>query len=221
MSELRKCEVLERVFLVESARQLDLASTFLRFQEHYESPRFRGRVFTLQQFIDWHAAERGAFTYLQDWSGFNIPSWVLEPFFAGLFDPLAERERRLLELFRGESSPFYVIGVVGDGATLDRRTLEHELAHGLFSTCAPYRRDVRACLGAADTHALERELVALGYCAQVLQDEVHAYLLTETFGSERERRRLAPVRKRLKSVFSEHGGTAAMRRIVDRVGRRR
>lgn len=220
MSELRKCEVLERVFLVESARQLELAATFVRFQEHYESPRFRGRVFTLQQFIDWHAAERGEFTYFQDWSGFNIPSWVLEPFFAGLFDPLEERERRLLELFRGQSSPFYVIGVVGDGASVDRATLEHELAHGLYSTCAPYRRDVRACLNGEDTDALERELVALGYCAQVLQDEVHAYLLTEKFGTERERRRLAPVRKRLKAVFREHGGAAALGRIVARAGRR-
>lgn len=216
---LRKSEVLERVFLVESPDRRELARTFLRFQEHYESPRFRGRVFTREQFEAWHAGERGAFTYYDDWSGFNVPSWALEPFFAGLFDPLDARERRLLELFRGERAPFYVLGAVGDGRTVDLATLEHELAHGLYSTCGAYRRDVRAALANEDTRALEAELVELGYCAQVLQDEVHAYLLTERFGTERERRRLAPARRRLKEHFRAHGGAQALRGVAARARR--
>jgi hypothetical protein len=220
MPKLFKCEVLERVFLVEAARQYDLAATFLRFQEHYESPRFRRRVFTLEQFMDWSVGERGDFTYYRDWSGFNVPSWVLEPFRAGHFDPLLDKERRLLDLFRGERDPFYVIGVVGDGARVDRATLEHELAHGLYATCDAYRRDVRACLRGQDTRALERELRSLGYCRQVVPDEVHAYILTEALPSQSERIRLAPVRRGLKRIFREHGGAAALRRVVERAARR-
>lgn len=216
MQGLRKSEVLERVFLVECDRRDELASTFLRFQEHYESPRFRGSVFTREQFVAWHVAERGAFTYGQDWSGFNVPSWALEPFYQGLFDPLEERELRLLELFRGESEPYYVIGVVGDGTAVDRWTLEHELAHGLFATSAAYRRAVRACLQGEDIAALERELLSKDYCPQVLQDEVHAYLLTEPFCTRAERHRLAPLRRRLRAVFNAHGGTEAVRRVVHR-----
>jgi hypothetical protein len=219
MARLRKSEVLGRVFLVECDQRRELAATFLRFQEHYESPRFRGRVFTREQFIEWHVAERGAFTYYEDWPGFNVPSWALEPFSAGLFDPLEERERRLLELFRGESGPFYVIGVEGDGTSVDRVTLEHELAHALYATRDDYRREVRDCLRDADTSALERELLSLGYCAQVLQDEVHAYLLTERFGTERERRALAPARRRLKAIYRAHGGAEALRRVVARARR--
>jgi len=219
MGRLRKSEVLERVFLVECEERRELAATFLRFQEHYESPRFRGRVFTREQFVAWHAGERGAFTYYDDWSGFNVPSWVLEPFRSGLFDPLEPRERRLLELFRGEQGPFYVIGAVGDGVQVDLATLEHELAHALYATRDDYRREVRDCLRDEDTSALERELVSLGYCAQVLRDEVHAYLLTERFGTERERRRLAPARRRLKAIFRAHGGAEALRCIAARARR--
>lgn len=220
MPKLRKREVLERVFLVEAARQYDLASTFLRFQEHYESPRFRRRTFTLEQFMDWSAGERGDFTYYSDWAGFNIPSWVLEPFRSGRFDPLLEKERALLELFREEPDPFYIVGVVGDGVSVDRATLEHELAHALYATCDAYRRDVRACLRGLDTAALERDLLDLGYCRQVLRDEVHAYLLTEKLGAKHDRRRSAPVRECLKAIFREHGGLEALRRVAGRAGRR-
>jgi len=219
MPKLRKRQVLERVFLVESVRQYDLASTFLRFQEHYESPRFRRRVFTLEQFMDWSAGQRGDFTYYRDWAGFNIPSWVLEPFRAGMFDPLLDKERALLDLFEGETEPFYVIGAVGDGVHVDRATLEHELAHALYTTRDAYRRAVRACLRGLDTDGLERDLLALGYCRQVLKDEVHAYLLTEKLRSKRDQLRFAPVRTRLKSIFREHGGAAALQRVVHRARR--
>lgn len=214
MPRLRRTEVLERVFLVEAAEQRELAATFLRFQEHYESPRFRRRVFTRQEFVDWSVRTRGAFTYYDDWSGFNLPSWVLEPFREGRFDPLQARERRLLELFDHETEPFYVIGALGAGAPRERATLEHELAHGLWATRPAYRRAVRAALEGVGTRALERHLRALGYCRQVVPDEVHAYVLTERPTWERVPGRLAPVRRRLKRVFREHGGDDALERIL-------
>ena len=52
----------------------------MRFQEHYESPEFTGTVFTVGAFRKWYAETYGAFTYASDWSGFNIPGTVLEPF---------------------------------------------------------------------------------------------------------------------------------------------
>jgi len=216
MPKLQRIEVLERVFLVEAAEQRELAATFLRFQEHYESPRFRRRVFTLEEFVDWSVRANGAFTYYDDWSGFNVPSWALEPFRAGRFDPLHARERRLLELFGGETEPFYVIGALGAGAAPERATLEHELAHGLYAMKLAYRRAVRACLRDLDTRALERHLRELGYCRQVVPDEVHAYVLTERPTWERDPTRLAPVRRRLKRIFEEHGGKDALRRLLER-----
>ena len=61
------------IYLVRFDSQYALASTFLRIQEHYESSRFRGRVFSLEDYMDWYAGRFGAFTYYQDWSGFKRP----------------------------------------------------------------------------------------------------------------------------------------------------
>src|SRR4249920_176504 len=100
------------IFLVRFDSQYELASTFLRIQEHYESSRFRGRVFTLEQYMDWYAARFGAFTYFEDWSGFNVPSTAFEPFYRGRFDPLLRKEARLLRRFRRfrhRRTPYYVI----------------------------------------------------------------------------------------------------------------
>jgi hypothetical protein len=69
-----KYKVADAIYLLRFETQYEITSSFLRIQEHYESPHFSGRVFTLEEFMDWYAAEYGAFTYLEDWSGFNVPS---------------------------------------------------------------------------------------------------------------------------------------------------
>ena len=91
------------IHLLSFDTQHDLTSTFLRFQEHYESPRFKGEVFTLDEFQDWYiknspnGIETGKFTYHTDWNGFNIPSHILKPFYEGKFDPLSFDEQAILE----------------------------------------------------------------------------------------------------------------------------
>ncbi|WP_213030935.1 hypothetical protein, partial [Acinetobacter baumannii] len=78
----------------------------------------------------------------QDWSGFNVPSTAFAPFYAGAFDPLTHKERRLLALFAGLKGRFYVIGIYeGRGSTLT-----HELAHALFFTDSDYRKGVREAM---------------------------------------------------------------------------
>ncbi len=210
--KIKKREILERVFLLEFDTQYELAATFLRFQEHYESPRFRGRIFTLEAFMDWYAREYSSFTYYQDWGGFNIPAEVLKPFYAGSFDPLLDKEKHLLRLFHREKGNFYVLGMAREGRAADRITLEHELAHALFHTRPDYRREVLATLNDYDTGALEKKLIADGYHRKMLKDEVHAYLLTEPHGSAAARRRLTPLRRRLRKLYREHSERAALPR---------
>ena len=124
-----KHKVADGIYLLRFKTQYELTSTFLRVQEHYESPQFHGRIFTLEQYMDWYVAENGAFTYFQDWSGFNVPSTAFQPFYEGKFDPLTRKEKRLLGLFRNLHGRFYVIGIYDDGK---KGTLTHELAHALF-----------------------------------------------------------------------------------------
>jgi hypothetical protein len=78
----------EGVYLLRSKTQYELASTFLRIQEHYESPFFSGKIFSLEQYMDWCAARTGSFTYYEDSSGFSVPSSALQPFYEGKVDPL-------------------------------------------------------------------------------------------------------------------------------------
>lgn len=171
------------IYLLSFDTQHDLTSTFLRFQEHYESPRFKGEVFTLDEFQDWYiknspnGIKTGEFTYHSDWNGFNIPSHILKPFYEGKFDPLSSDEQAILELFKDHSHVFYVIGVHKESNNPDA-LLEHEIAHGLFTTNEEYRKEVLEALSQFDIEPIKEELRNKGgYHEDVLVDEVHAYSL--------------------------------------------
>jgi len=183
------------IFVVRFTTQYELASTFLRVQEHYESTRFKNRVFTLEEYMDWYAERFGAFTYFEDWSGFNVPSTALRPFYDGTFDPLREKERRLLAMFRRIREPFYVIGIASE------QDLHHELAHALYYMQPEYRKAVNAAMRNYNTAGLARRLAAMGYHRSVLADEVHAYLVSAEDLGEIKATRHAPLRKELKTIY--------------------
>jgi hypothetical protein len=195
---MKKTRLADGIFLVRFDTQYELASTFLRVQEHYESSRFRNRVFSLEEYMDWYAAEFGAFTYFQDWSGFNVPSSAFDAFFQGKFDPLLEKEERLLRLFRREPTPYYVIGIASE------MDLKHELAHALFFTRPAYRSAVLAAMRGYDTSALKNRLAKLGYHRSVLVDEAHAYLVAPADARAVAARALAPLRKDLRAIYRKY-----------------
>src|SRR3989344_8767791 len=112
------------IYLIESQSRQDLAAAFIRFQEYYESPEFKGRVFSVDDFAHWYARKFGAFTYSKDWYGFNIPSRVIEPFRAGQFDPLTPLEQSLLDVCKDARGDFYMIGAT-PGAEYFAETIKH------------------------------------------------------------------------------------------------
>jgi hypothetical protein len=186
------------IYLVRFETQYELAATFLRVQEYYESPRFSRRVFSLEQYMDWYAAQYGAFTYYQDWAGFNVPSTAFRPFYEGKFDPLLEKEKRLLRLLKNLRGRFYVIGVYDSG------DLTHELAHAFYFTDTIYRGAVRTAMRGYDTSALEKQLAKAGYAEHVIPDEVHAYLVSPAGKLGGRARALEPLRKELRALFKRH-----------------
>ncbi|CUT10151.1 hypothetical protein BF49_1231 [Bradyrhizobium sp.] len=188
------------IYLLRFKTQYELTSTFLRVQEHYESPEFHGRVFSLEQYMDWYAEQYGNFTYYQDWSGFNVPSTAFAPFYTGAFDPLTRKERRLLRFFERLRGRFYVIGIYqGHGSTLT-----HELAHALFFTDAGYRKGVREAMRSYDTRALERQIAQAGYAQHVIEDEAQAYLIAPSGELGAASKPLVPLRRQLRALFREH-----------------
>ena len=161
MSKIRiaKSKLADGIYLLRFKSQYELAATFLRVQEHYESPRFHGRVFSLEQFMDWYAKRYGNFTYYEDWAGFNVPSTALQPFYDGRFDPLSEKEKELLRLFKDLKERYYVIGICESDA---KDSLTHELAHALYFTDASYRREVQRAIRAYKTTKLAKQIADLG-----------------------------------------------------------
>jgi len=173
---MRLEQITETISHVNFPTRKGLLSTFLRFQEYYESPKFRGKIFSLEEYIEWYKAEKGAFTYYEDWDGCNIPSHVLQPFYEGKFDPLSDKEKGFLELFRERGGIFYVLGTHGNA---NAEALKHEIAHGLYYTIPEYRQEVDAVLAKVDLRKIKKDLLETGYCEEVLQDEAHARLLNE------------------------------------------
>jgi len=117
MTKIIKKSVTQKIFLLIFKKQEMLASTFLRFQEYYESPKFKGRIFRLEEYKKWYiknspqGQQTGKFTYYSDWNGFNIPSVVLKPFYEGKFNPLSQSEKELLKMFQNKKEKFYIIGI--------------------------------------------------------------------------------------------------------------
>lgn len=151
--------------------------TFMRFQEHYESPKFRNKIFSRDEYIKWYQdyTNSFSFTYYSDWTGFNIPGYVLLPFFSGAFTELTNREREFLNLFRKCTGQYYIIGCKKG----NRLTLKHELMHALYYNNSLYRMEVDKIL--TEVNCLFQINVYLknkGYHNQVIRDESHAYLLT-------------------------------------------
>lgn len=202
MSTIRivKRRIADGIYLLRFKTQFELAATFLRVQEYYESPRFHGRIFSLEQFMDWYAERYGNFTYYQDWTGFNVPSTAFKPFYDGKFDPLSEKEKALLRLFKGLRGRFYVIGVCDSGG---KDSFSHELAHALFFIDDGYRRAVRLAMRRYDTGKLARRIADAGYAKHVLPDETQAYIIAPS-GKLGRASALKPLRHELRAIFRQH-----------------
>lgn len=159
---------------IKADSQDELGLTFMRFQEHYESvnPKFRNKIFTLGQLKRWYSEKYGSDSYHVHWTGFNLPSSILEPFKDGLFDPLTAEENNLLNLFRYRQDLFYIIGAQNN------ETLRHELAHALYATNIEYRKQIDRFIQ-QNKKKLTKTLKFIknkGYHTDVLNDELQAYI---------------------------------------------
>lgn len=175
--------ITDKMYLLIFNSQKEITETFLRFQEYYESPKFKGKIFSLDELKKWYTQNSlngkrtNKFTYYSDWNGFNIPSYVLKPFFKGRFNPLSKQEEKFLRIFRDKLEPYYIVGVHKKIKSLNAY-LKHELAHGMFYTNKNYKNEVLNSLSEFNVEPIKKELMLMnGYHKEVLEDEVHAYSL--------------------------------------------
>lgn len=176
------------IYLIEIDGNDDLAYTFLRVQEFYESvnSNFRKHEFTIEQYKEWYCAnsDDGTFSYSEDWAGFNVPSCIINE----CYDKNTERTDydifflsicAQIELLAKQNgyNDYYLCGVRKGDTT----AIEHEIAHGLFATNNEYKEIMSRAIADIDstiTTALFKDLTELGYASDVLIDEAQAYLST-------------------------------------------
>ena len=182
-----KLRKLNHIYVLESATQYELAITFMRLQEFYEStfPEIRGNYFTFEQYMDRYAEEFGDFSYTSNWDGFNVPGHIVIQFFK-TFTDLSDHEKELKSfiepaLLNGrKKTAFYVIGVHQQ----NKDALNHEIAHAMYYISLDYPSTMNTIINGMNRrlyNQMKKVLLKMGYCDNVIQDEIQAYLATSSY----------------------------------------
>ena len=177
-------EPMEGLIHLHFDNQYDVTSTFMRLQEFYESPyeNIKGKYFTVEQYMDTYADDTGDFSYTSDWSGFNVPGNVVLDFYDLHWTEFLNKEKDLYTILKPfieiDGSNLYVIG------TYKEDTIDHELAHAMYYLHPEYKvmmDNLTNQIMNPYSKDIQKVLRDMGYCDEVMKDEMQAYLSTETY----------------------------------------
>lgn len=202
--KITKEEILPNIYHVRFQSLDEQNHTLLRFQEYYESPKFKGKVFTFKQFTKWYKTN-SKLNYFTYWKGFNFPSSNLKPFREGKFK-LTDNEMEFLKLFDDMNGKFYIISLLYN---VNPKKINHEIAHAFYYLDSNYKDKVNKVLSNLDKDTktkLEKYLTEeMGYHSSVVKDESHAYLLCESDELKKEtkidRDKIDKYNKMLKEIY--------------------
>lgn len=186
-------EIRPQIFAVVIKDIYQRAMLFCRYQEFYESPyvEIKGKFFTWEQFMMIYKTRRkeNVFTYPHDWSGFNIPSNIIDKALdkfskdAGPYDDVMKTIWYYCEnyplKFEKARKKWYLIGA----DKFKSSTMNHEIAHGLYYTNKEYKKncdDLISNIKPTHYERIRKKLVSMGYVDQkkIIDDETQAYLST-------------------------------------------
>jgi hypothetical protein len=183
-------EVRPRVYSVVIKDSYDRAMTFCRVQEFYESPnkKFRGKSYSIWDYMKWYSDTFGGFTYARDWGGFNIPlkSAVscydkikenLTPYDLVMKEIIEKIEASMFDKKNKKDYNAYIIG----SEDANGETFKHEMCHALYSIDKNYKREMDGLTSSIEERHykfLSNNLLEMGYALQVVPDEIQAYLST-------------------------------------------
>lgn len=199
----------KRIFLISSDSRRELALLFLRYQEYYESPNIniRGKKFTLlehQYYYKYDMDKKNdAFTYVDDWSGFNIPTSIIKEVHDLGISDINHYDHIMLGLYKmmelnsfGESS--YLIGA----KTNNESVINHELIHARYFIYPEYKEKVNEIISKLDynTYSILRKYLS-GYGDNVIVDEINAYIVNDDFTDLEYDEILTKLSSDLKSLY--------------------
>jgi hypothetical protein len=186
-------EIKSKIYCVLVDDDYDRAMLFCRYQEFYESPykEFRGKKFSWMEYMRFYksAWKKRVFTYPEDWSGYNIPSNVLEKA-NDTFYKETEYDHIMNDIYfycvndsmeknSGTRCDWYLIGA----SSKDLKTLDHEIAHGLYYTNKEYKKEVEKLINnikPSHYEKLKKKLTKMGYVddKKIIDDEINAFMST-------------------------------------------
>jgi hypothetical protein len=202
-------KVLDKIYLLKFEDHYDLCMTFLRYSEFYESgnPDFRGKQFQILDYMEWFARTygNGVFNYPEQWAGFNIPSTVIEQVDnLGIADFNRYDERMLdihCHLKTEAGGDYYLIGVSDD------ETIDHEVAHGLYSTNLSYRSEMERLIDSLPKRTYRKicdYLTSVDYAESSHRDEIQAYIATGGFSKKAKITISQKASKKFSSTFNRY-----------------
>jgi hypothetical protein len=186
-------EIKPFIYCVEIDDDYDRAMLFCRYQEFYESQykKFRGKPFTWMEYMRHYkiAWKKRVFTYPDDWSGYNIPSNVMDKA-NNIFNKDTEYDVVMNDIYfycaidsqnknNNTRRDWYLIGA----STKDKGTTNHEIAHGLYFTNKEYKKNVTSLIkNIKPIHyeKLKKKLIKMGYVddKKIIDDEIQAFMST-------------------------------------------
>ena len=210
-------EVAPRIYCVIVDDDYDRAMLFCRYQEYYESPykKFRGKKFSWMEYMRHYKNvwKKDVFTYPYDWAGYNIPSNVLEGGIDAFYKE-TEYDRIMNDVFfhcsidsqnqnDGQRCDWYLIGA----SSKDLKTMDHEIAHGLYFTNNTYKKIVDVLIkNIKPTHyeKLKKKLIKMGYVndKKIIDDEIQAFMSTGLYNGL-DTKELKKYEKEFKSNFKK------------------
>jgi hypothetical protein len=216
-------EIHPKIFLVGIENSYDLAMTFCRVQEFYESPykQIKGKSFTMMELQRIYSMRRGdgCFTYPIDWAGYNVPSDIIHQLY---YSDKIEDKNQYDNIF------YNILNEIGDDVEMNEKyyvigsdplsisTIDHEIAHAFYYLYPSYKKAVNKIIDKLPTslfNKFKKHLLNLGYSEKVIKDEIQAYLsadpeqLTEINDtSERQNKIINDMSKEIKEINKRYKG---------------
>lgn len=205
----------DHIWAIKSPDNHTRALMFMRSQEFYESSfeEIISKQFKVSNFVDIYKQHYGKkeFTYGSDWSGFNIPSTILEDCMFNIpEDEINNWDKLMLSIINiikekeGDHN-YYLLGV----DELSNRLLEHEFAHAMYFTLPEYKDEMSKMNDECDPNVRDmmyKCITEYGYADHVLPDELQAYMSTG-LGSKMEEMNIPDIeiwQQRYRNIFDNY-----------------
>lgn len=205
----------DHIWAIKSPDSDTRALMFMRPQEFYESSfeEIIGKQFKVSDFVNIYKQHYGKqqFTYGSDWSGFNIPSNILEECMFNIpedeinnWDKLMLSTINTIKEVEGDHN-YYLLGV----DELSNHLLEHEFAHAMYFTLPEYKAEMTKMNSECDPTVKDmmcKCITEYGYADHVLPDELQAYMSTG-LGSKMEEMNIPDIeiwQEKYKNIFDKY-----------------